>query len=384
MKERKRPRLDAAALWEYALRVLAGRAHSTGDLLQKLRGKAERAADVDPTIARLKEYGYLNDRKFAESFAAARLENEGLGKTRVLADLSRRRGAAAVAEQSVGKVYEDVNEQALAEDFVRRKFRMASKEDLFQDGKQMASAYRRLMRAGFRSATTIAVLKKFARDPDLLDGFEPPEETGEEGIDEENLAYCGSRRGRRGTGSAPAPPAGFRRIRPGLGRPAAGLLAEAARSGDGAEPETHRDGGGHWRGQRILHTAVRHACGKGLRRGHRRETAGTCHEKCAEERGSGAGCAGRSEAAGSFRGHHLLLRRAASHRWSRGLLSQAGEDAEAGRTHRGHRVLQEAAAIGAAREHEDFRRRADWRAAGGGLPQNEELRFSAVSVLRGV
>ena len=180
MKERKRPRLDAAALWEYALRVLAGRAHSTGDLRQKLRGKAERAADVDPTIARLKEYGYLNDRKFAESFAAARLENEGLGKTRVLADLSRRRVAAAVAQQSVGKVYEDVNEQALAEDFVRRKFRMASKENLFQDEKQMASAYRRLLRAGFRSATTIAVLKKFARDPDLLDGFEPPEETGEE------------------------------------------------------------------------------------------------------------------------------------------------------------------------------------------------------------
>ena len=152
MKERKRPRLDAAALWEYALRVLAGRAHSTGDLRQKLRGKAERAADVDPTIARLNEYGYLNDRKFAESFAAARLENEGLGKTRVLADLSRRRVAAAVAQQSVGKVYEDVNEQALAEDFVRRKFRMASKENLFQDEKQMASAYRRLVRAGFRSA----------------------------------------------------------------------------------------------------------------------------------------------------------------------------------------------------------------------------------------
>ena len=180
MKERKRTRLDAAALWEYALRVLAGRAHSSGELREKLRAKAERAADVDPTMARLKEYGYLNDRKFAENFAAARLENEGLGKTRVLADLSRRRVAPAVAQQTVGKVYEDVNEQALAEDFVRRKFRMASKDNLFQDAKQMASAYRRLVRAGFRSATTIAVLKKFARDPDLLDGFEPPEETGEE------------------------------------------------------------------------------------------------------------------------------------------------------------------------------------------------------------
>jgi regulatory protein len=180
MKERKRASLDAAALWEYALRVLGGRAHSTGELREKLRRKAEHAADVDPTIARLKEYGYLNDRKFAESFAAARLENEGLGKTRVLADLSRRQVAPAVAQQTVGKVYQDVNEQALAEDFVRRKFRMASKENLFQDQKQMAQAYRRLMRAGFRSATAIQVLKKFARDPDLLDGFEPPEETAEE------------------------------------------------------------------------------------------------------------------------------------------------------------------------------------------------------------
>ena len=180
MKEPKRARKDAAALWEYALRVLGGRAHSTGELREKLRGKAERAADVDPTIARLKECGYLNDRQFAENFATARLENEGVGKTRVLADLSRRRVAPALAQQTIGKVYEDVNEQALAEDFVRRKFRMAAKEGLFQDEKQMASAYRRLVRAGFRSATTLAVLKKFARDPDLLDGFEPPEETAEE------------------------------------------------------------------------------------------------------------------------------------------------------------------------------------------------------------
>jgi regulatory protein len=180
MKERRRAPLDAAALWEYALRVLGGRAHSAGELREKLRGKAEHAADIDPTIARLKEYGYLNDRKFAESFAAARLENDGLGKTRVLADLSRRRVAPAVAQQSVGKVYENVAEEALAEDFVRRKFRLAPRENLFQDDKQMASAYRRLVRAGFRSATVIAVLKKFARDPDLLDGFEPPEEPPEE------------------------------------------------------------------------------------------------------------------------------------------------------------------------------------------------------------
>jgi len=180
MKERKRTRLDRDALWQYALRVLAGRAHSSGELREKLRNKAENAADIDPTISRLKEYGYLDDRRFAEGFASARLENEGMGKTRVLADLARRRVAPAVAQQTVGKVYQEVNEEALAEEFVRRKFHMASRESLFQDEKQMAAAYRRLVRAGFRSGVAITVLKKFARNPDLLDGFEPPEEAGEE------------------------------------------------------------------------------------------------------------------------------------------------------------------------------------------------------------
>jgi regulatory protein len=180
MNARKKTLLDAGPLWEYAVRVLAGRAYSTGELREKLRRKAALATDVDPTVARLKEYGYLDDRKYAENFAAARLENQGLGSTRVLADLARRRVAPALAQQTVGKVYQEVDEETLAEQFVRRKFRQVAKENLFGEEREMASAYRRLLRAGFRSAVIVRVLKKFARDPDLLDGFEPPEEPAEE------------------------------------------------------------------------------------------------------------------------------------------------------------------------------------------------------------
>lgn len=180
MDERKPARLEAGALWEYAVKVLAARAHSTGEMREKLRRKAARAAEVDPILARLKDYGYLNDRKFAENFAAARLENEGLGQTRVMADLARRRVAPAVARQTVGKVYHDINEEALVEDFVRRKFRLVPKQNLFQGEKEMASAYRKLLRAGFSTGAILAVLKKFARDPELLDTFEPPPEALEE------------------------------------------------------------------------------------------------------------------------------------------------------------------------------------------------------------
>jgi hypothetical protein len=49
-----------------------------------------------------------------------------------------------------------------------------------QDEKDLASAYRRLMRAGFRSGEVIRALKRFAKNPELLDNFEAPQETAEE------------------------------------------------------------------------------------------------------------------------------------------------------------------------------------------------------------
>lgn len=180
MQERKVRRLDAGALWGYALKALAGRAHSTGELREKLRRRAERAADIEQILARLKEHGYLDDRRYAEGFAAARLSNEKLGRTRVVQDLRRRRVAPPLAESTVKKVYEGVDEEALIEEWIRKKYRLASREGLFQGDKDLGAAYRRLLHAGFRTGEIIRVLKRFARNPDLLDSFEPPEEAPEE------------------------------------------------------------------------------------------------------------------------------------------------------------------------------------------------------------
>jgi regulatory protein len=167
-------------LWEYALKSLGARAHSIGELREKLRRRAERAGDIDGVLARLKEHQYLDDRRYAESFASARLANEKLGRTRVIRELRARRVAPAVAERTVEKVYQGVAEEALIEDWIRRKYRMAPREGLFQDRKDLAAAYRRLARAGFRTGEILKVLKRFAKDPELLDGFEPPEEPVEE------------------------------------------------------------------------------------------------------------------------------------------------------------------------------------------------------------
>lgn len=176
MQERKIRLLDSEGLWGYALKTLGGRAHSTGELRQKLKRRAQEPGDVESTIDRLKELGYLNDQRYAEAFAAARLSGEKFGKTRVIHDLRQRRIAPSLAERSVDKAYEGVEEQSLIEEWIRRKYRTAPREGLFAEEKDLAAAYRRLARAGFRTGEIVRALKRFARNPELLDGFEPAAE----------------------------------------------------------------------------------------------------------------------------------------------------------------------------------------------------------------
>ncbi|HEY1204292.1 MAG: RecX family transcriptional regulator [Bryobacteraceae bacterium] len=180
MSERTPRRLDAEALWQYALRALGGRAHSAGELRQKLERRAERAGDVAGVLARLKDCGYLDDKRYAEAVASWRLDSQGLGKARALSDLRKRRVAPSVAEKAVAKVYSEADEVALIEAFLRRKYRSVTLDVFLAEPKNLASACRRLRVAGFGSANSLSVLKRFAREPELLDGLEDEPGRGED------------------------------------------------------------------------------------------------------------------------------------------------------------------------------------------------------------
>ena len=169
--------MSAEALWDFAIKALAGRAYSTGELRSKLIGRAERSADAEQTIARLRDYGYLNDSRFAENYAGAKLENQGLGRSRVLRELRERKVSAEVAKSTVDRVYAKVDEMELIVSFLRRKVKTkAPLAEALEDPKILASAYRKLLRAGFSSSNAIGALKRIAKRQDLLDGFEPPAE----------------------------------------------------------------------------------------------------------------------------------------------------------------------------------------------------------------
>ena len=159
-----------------ALILLSGRALSINELKEKLRRRAAEPADVDTVILKLKEAGYLNDGKLAESFATARIENQSFGRMRVLRDLRGRRVAPAVAEKAVADAFRDVDEIALIERFLERKYRGRDLGVLLKDEKELAGAYRKLRGAGFGMSSAIKVLKRHAAKAELLESTPEEEE----------------------------------------------------------------------------------------------------------------------------------------------------------------------------------------------------------------
>ena len=172
MDQRKARKLAAEALWEYALRALGGRAHSVSELRDKLRRRAERVADVDDVLVRLKRAGYLDDRKFAASYAESHLGSQGFGRGRALRDLRAKRVAPAVAELAVQETYRDTDEVKLIESFLDRKYRKVTLKDYLAEPSHLNSAYRKLRLAGFSSANAVRVLKRYAEEAEALESLD--------------------------------------------------------------------------------------------------------------------------------------------------------------------------------------------------------------------
>ncbi|MEP6960523.1 MAG: RecX family transcriptional regulator [Acidobacteriota bacterium] len=161
--------LDRDALANYAARALAARAQSVSELRTRLRRKAARLEDVDEILAYLKESGYVDDKRFAGSFAEWRKDNQGMGQARVVRDLMARRVAPEVAKAAAQKAYEGSDEVALIEAFLARKYRGKNLRVILSEAKNLASAYRKLRVGGFGSSNSIRVLKRYAASAEEIE-----------------------------------------------------------------------------------------------------------------------------------------------------------------------------------------------------------------------
>jgi regulatory protein len=179
--QRNKKKLTEESLWDYALRSLDRRAFSQAELRKKLSLRAESPAVLNEVMNKLREYGMLDDKKFAEVYASSRLEGQGFGAGRVLRDLRAKRVASTEAEQAVNEVYAQTDELTLASNFLARKLRGKDLGEYLSEEKHLVSAFRRLRVAGFSSSVALKVLKGHSQRAEELAEVEgEAEETGED------------------------------------------------------------------------------------------------------------------------------------------------------------------------------------------------------------
>ena len=163
-----KPPLNQAELLEYAVKSLASKMKSERDLRQRMRDRAEPGEAgveaMDGVIAKLKELGYLSDERFAADYTRMRQENEKFGKRRVQQGLMQKGIATELTNKTLTAAYDEVDEVALAKQYVERK-RMKKPEG----DKEVARAMRRLVGAGFSVGTVWKVLRNWGAEVEEVD-----------------------------------------------------------------------------------------------------------------------------------------------------------------------------------------------------------------------
>lgn len=163
------------ALYEYALNALGRRMRTVAELSRLLQNKVEGGRKgqekVTAVIARLKEYGYLNDADYAANYARLRQENARFGKRRVRQDLAMRGVHSEIISSTLASAYEDVNEEELARQHLERK---GVKKPASE--KETARVMRMLVRAGFSTGVIYSILKKWGVEEDALAGLQSAED----------------------------------------------------------------------------------------------------------------------------------------------------------------------------------------------------------------
>jgi regulatory protein len=157
---KKKEPLNEKGLYDYAVKALGRQMRTEVELRRLMAARVEPDAHGEialrNVVARLKEHGYLNDKSFAETYTRLRQENEKLGARRVRNDLRQKGVRAELIEEAVSARYGDTSEEALARDYLSRK-RIPKPES----PKDTARVMRRLIAAGFSTATIYKILRRW-------------------------------------------------------------------------------------------------------------------------------------------------------------------------------------------------------------------------------
>ncbi len=139
-----------------ALRMLARRPYSIAEMRRALERKFGAGGPVAGAIARLREAGLLDDKKFAEQYASSLARNRAFGRLRIQRELKSKPVDYRYIGPALDQAFEETSERALLEQSLEKRLRRLR---LPLTRRKLYALCQSLVRLGFRSDDIMKVVR---------------------------------------------------------------------------------------------------------------------------------------------------------------------------------------------------------------------------------
>lgn len=149
---------EAEKAFAGALRILTRRDHSEAELRRKLFAKGFTPESAETTINRLKALGYLDDRRFARSFADYLLRSgKGVG-ARLQQELRRKGLSREVVDETLAATGAEYDETEILKGIFGARFAGFNAAEASDKEKKRVAAY--LQRRGFSLSLILRIFRE--------------------------------------------------------------------------------------------------------------------------------------------------------------------------------------------------------------------------------
>ena len=154
-----------ARTFQRAAKLLAAKPRSIAELRERLAERCSSESVIETVIARLREYGYLDDEHYALTYASSKVRQQPIGRRRLEQSLVMKKVDRKVAAEALDQVFAETSEQELIDRAIAKRIRLRGRPKTRAEAK---SLFDHLLRQGF-PFELVADKVRAAAKPELED-----------------------------------------------------------------------------------------------------------------------------------------------------------------------------------------------------------------------
>jgi regulatory protein len=132
---------------QHAVKLLAAKSRSVAELRERLlERRSANPALVESVIEQLREYGYLDDERYAFGYASLKVRQRPIGRARLERDLKFRQVSSEVTNEALDQVFEEISETELLDRALAKRVRLRGQPKTRAEAKNL---FDHLLRLGF-------------------------------------------------------------------------------------------------------------------------------------------------------------------------------------------------------------------------------------------